>query len=287
MMLVAGATGSLGGKVVRGLLDRDDAVRALVRPGSDPAALAAAGAAISVGDLRDPASLVGACRGVSTIVSTASATRRGDDTPENVDGRGNINLIDAARVAGVEHYVVISTIGASAESPLPAFRAKGMAESYLKESGLDYTIVQPNAFMDIWFGMMIEAPVSRGEPVTLVGESRRRHSFIAEQDVAAFTLAATRNPAARNTTLVIGGPEPITFLDAVHAYEAALGRPIPVRSVAPGDPIPGLPEPVWGIAAALESYDSPIPMDDTAKLYGVTLTSVRELAAASRLAAAR
>ena len=50
-----------------------------------------------------------------------------------------------------------------------------------------------------------------------------------------------------------------------------------MRSVAPGEPIPGLPEAVWGLAAALESIDS-VPMEETARRFGVTLTSPRAFA---------
>jgi NADH dehydrogenase len=286
MILVAGATGSLGSTIVRALLERGDAVRALVRDGADYTSLVRAGASIVVGDLRDPDSLGPACDGVSIIISTASATRRSDDSPANVDAQGNRNLIEAAKRAGVDHYILISTIGASPDSPVPAFRAKAEAESALKQSGLAWTIIQANAFMDVWFGMLIEMPLATGQPITLVGSSQRRHSFVAERDIAAFVLAATRNPAARNSTIVVGGPTAVTFRDVVSAYETALGRPIEVRSVAPGDPIPGLPEPVWGIAAALETFDSPIPMDETARLYGVTLTSAQDHAARSGLAGA-
>ena len=286
MFLVAGATGSLGSAIVRGLLERGDVVRALVRESADYTSLVKAGASIAVGDLREPASLVAACDGVTTIVSTASATRRGDDTPANVDAQGNRNLIDAARRAGGGHYILISTIGASADSPVPAFRAKAEAEAALKQSGLDYTIVQANAFMDVWFGMLIEMPLATGQPVTLVGEAARRHSFIAERDIVAFVLAATKNPAARNATLVIGGPAAVSLREVVSAYETALGCPIDVRSVAPGDPIPGLPEPIWGIVAALEAFDSPIPMEDTARAYGVSLTTAQDHAARSGLAGA-
>jgi len=285
MILVAGATGAVGGTIVRDLLAKGESVRALVRPATDPDGLAAAGADIVRGDLRDPATLVDACEGVSVVISTASATSRTDDTPENVDARGNANLIDAARDAGVRHFVLISSVGASPDSPAPAFRAKAAAEAHLRASGLDYTILQPTPHMDVWFGMLIEMPLSMGQPVTLVGESRGRHSFIAQRDVAAFTELSADQPAARNATLVIGGPAAITFRDVVRAYEKALGRPIPVRSVAPGEPIPGVPEPVWGIAAALESFDTMIPMDDLARTFGVRLTSASELARTSRLVA--
>lgn len=278
MILVAGATGSLGSQITIGLRSRNEPVRALVRRGSDASALRSADVEIAHGDLRDTASLQAACRNVNTIISTASATRRSDDTPDNVDDAGTRNLITAARESGARNFVFISTIGASNDSPVPAFRAKGAAEKALRSSGLAWTILQLNALMDVWFGTLIEAPISAGQPVTLVGESLRRHSFLAERDAAAFAIAAVDHPAARDATLVIGGPSPVTFREVVRAYETALGRSIAVRSVPPGAPIPGVPEPVWGIAAALESFDSPIDMHDLARTFAVDLTSAEDFA---------
>jgi uncharacterized protein YbjT (DUF2867 family) len=279
MELVAGATGSLGGRIVRTLLEGGGRVRALARnPGGAAAALEAAGAEVMLGNLKDPASLRQACRGVDVVISTASATRRNDDTPENVDMRGTINLIDAAREAGVRRFIFVSTLGAVPDSPVPAFRAKAAAETHLKESGLSYVILQPDAFMDVWFGMIIEGPIASGTPVTLVGESTGRHAFIAEADVAQFAARAARRSEPSSVTLPLGGPEAITFRDAAKAYEAALGRLLTIRSVPPGAPLPGLPEIASGIAAAFESYDSVIPMQDTSAAFGVPLTSARDFA---------
>lgn len=279
MELVAGATGSLGGRIVRTLLEGAGRVRALARnPGGAAAALETAGAEVMLGDLKDPASLRRACSGADVVISTASATRRTDDTPENVDMRGTINLIDAARGAGVRRFVLVSTLGAVPESPVPAFRAKAAAEAHLKESGLDWVILQCDAFMDVWFGMLIEAPIASGAPVTLVGESTGRHSFIAESDVARFAARAARRAEPSNVTISLGGPEAITFRDAAKAYEAALGRPLTVRSVPPGAPLPGLPDIVSGLVAAFESSDSVIPMQDTSAGFGVPLTSALEFA---------
>jgi NADH dehydrogenase len=286
MLLVVGATGSLGTRITKGLLEQGRPVRVLVRPESDHAALAGAGAEVAIGNLKDPASLERACRGVETVITTASASRRGDDSIENVDLRGNVNLIDAASLAGVRHLILTSTLGASESSPVPLFRAKAAAEARLQVSGMTWTVLQPNAFMDVWFGMLIEMPLFSGQPVTLVGESRRRHAFITEQDVAAFAIAAVDQPAARNATLVIGGPEALTLRDVVRAYEDAGAPQRPIRSVAPGEPIPGLPEPIWGLAAWLESFDSPVPMELTARTYGVRLTSAAAFAR-SRMTALR
>jgi NADH dehydrogenase len=286
MELVAGATGSLGGKIVQALRARGHIVRALARSTANTEPLEAAGATVARGDLKDPATLRAACEGVDVVISTLSASRREDDTPENVDARGNQNLIDAARAAGVRHFTLVSAVGATPDSPSPVLRAKAVAEAYLRVSGLDFTILEPNPFMDVWFPMLIEGPVSAGQPVTLVGESRRRHSFVAERDVAHFAAEAARNAIVRNMTLPIGGPEALTFLDVVHAYEEALGRSIPVRSVAPGEPIPGVPEPAWAIAAALEHFDSEVSMEELARQFDATLTTARDFARHSRLATA-
>lgn len=279
MILVVGGTGSLGGRLATGLLQQDEAVRTLVRPGSEHQALADAGAELAVGDLKDPASLARACEGIEIVVTTANSARRGgDDTHETVDRLGNRALIDAAVAAGVDRFVFVSALGADPSSPIPFLRAKGETEEHLRNSALDHTIVSPNVFMDAWFVMLVERPLAAGEPVTLVGEGNRRHSFVAEEDVARFVLAAVRHPAARNATLVVGGPDPLTWRDVVKIYEEETGRTIDVRTIPPGQLIPGLPEVVSQLAAGFDTYDSPIPMDETAATYGVALTSAREFA---------
>ncbi len=276
MNLVAGATGSLGGQIVRELLARGQPVRALIRDPAHCAALDEAGAETSVGDLTDPATLDAACRGVDVVLSTASATRREDDTVENVDLQGTRNLVDAARGAGARRFVYVSTNGASPGSPVPVFRAKAGAEAHIRASGLEYAVLQPEAFMDVWFGMLIEMPMAQGMPITLVGESRQRHSFIAQRDVAQFAVAAALSPEPLHEAIVLGGPEAVTFREVAEAYAEAAGRPLAIRSVAPGEPIPGLPPVVWGIAAGLESYGSDVPRAATARRFGIRLTSYRD-----------
>ena len=280
MIVVAGATGSLGGKIVDGLRIRGEDVRAIVRPSSEHAALQHAGVPIMYGDLKQPPTLLRALQGARVLITTASTSKKNDDTVENVDLNGNLNLLAAAKEAGVEHVIFVSTIGASPEHPVPVFRAKGIVEQRLRESGMTHTILQANVFMDVWFPALIESALFRGRPVTLVGESLRRHSFVAERDVAAFAVAAVHAPTARNATLLIGGPEALTWRDVVAAYGRAAGLEIMTESVAPGAPIADLPQPVVMLAAALETYDSPIPMEATAAAYGVERTGVDEFAQA-------
>ena len=274
MILVVGATGMLGGMITQRLLDSGQEVRILVRPGSDYAALTQAGARPVTGDLKDPASLDAACAGVNTVITTAnSAARGGDDTVETVELQGNRNLIDAAKAAGVQQFIFTSALGAASDSPVPFLQAKAAGEEHLRASGMGYTILQPNLFMDVWFPMIIAGPIQANEPVTLVGSGERQHSFVAADDVAAFATAAVGHPAALDQTLVIGGPEPVSWRDVVAIAEGVSGRSIPVQTVAAGEPIPGLPPLAVGLLTALDTYDSPIDMTETADTFGVDLTS--------------
>ena len=102
--------------------------------------------------------------------------------------------------------------------------------------------------------------------------------MIAAADVAAFTVSCLSNPAAINRIIPLGGPEPVSWHDIVGACERALGHPLKVRWVAPGEPIPGLPEMVGQLAATLETYDSPLDMTDTAAAFNVRPTSMEECA---------
>ena len=275
MILVVGATGYLGGTITRMLLDQGQEVRILVRPQSDYQSLVQAGAHPVIGDLKDRGSLDAACAGASLVVTTAnSASRGGVDTPQTVDLEGNRNLIDAANGAGVQHFIFTSAIGADADSPIPFIQAKGTSEHHLRASGMPYTIFQPTPFMDIWIPMVIGTPLQQGQPVTLVGEGQRKHAFIAVRDVAAFTVAAIGHAAARNQSILLGGPEAVSWWDIIAITERVVNRSVPVPTVAIGEPVPGLPDQITGLMTSLEMYDSIINMRETAATFGVTQTTI-------------
>lgn len=287
MILVVGATGLVGGMIARKLLEQGQRVRILVRPGSSYQPLEEAGAEPVEGDLKTPSSLTAGCAGIETLISTASSgSRGGADTPQTVDLDGNRHLIDAASEAGVGQFIFVSTIAASEDSPVDLLRAKAKTEAHLREIGLGHTILAAAAFLDTLVPLIVGGPVRAGRPVTLVGEGHRRHSFITARDVAAFAVAAMGHQAAINRRVMIGGPEAISFRDVVAAYERAVGRPIPVQTVALGTllpnlpPIPGLAEVVSEMMAALETFDSPMDMFETARRFGVRLTPLEEYVSA-------
>jgi uncharacterized protein YbjT (DUF2867 family) len=291
MILVVGATGRLGGMITQRLLAAGKEVRILARHNSPSEELAKqglatparplveAGAQPVCGDMKDRASLDAACQGIDTVITTAnSALRDGEDNVESVDLKGNRSLIDAARAAGVVHFVFASALIADRDSPSRFMQAKALSEEHLCASGMDYTILAVHAFLEVWAGAIVGLPLQTGQAVTLVAEGRRRHSYVSMVDVAAFAVAAVDNPAALNQRLAIGGPEGVSSRDVVTACEKAMGRELPVRFVAPGEAIPGQREEVGGFMAAMESYDSMLDMAETARTYGVALTPLEVVA---------
>jgi NADH dehydrogenase len=272
MNLVVGSTGLLGGLIVNRLLARGKPVRVMVR---QPSVIV--GAESVSGDLKDPASLDRACQGVTTVITTAnSAQRGGPDNVASVDLEGNRALIRAAKNAGVRHFVFVSAAFVDSNDPNPFFAAKARTEEYLRESGLAWTIVAPHAFLDVWFKLLVGSALAAGVPVSLVRGGQKRHSFIAVEDVAAFTAGAVDVPAAIGRRLMLGGPDALSLSDLVAKTAKILDAPVPVSNIQPGEPIASLPPPldqvVGVMAASLELMDVVIEATEAARLFGVTLT---------------
>jgi uncharacterized protein YbjT (DUF2867 family) len=261
MILVAGATGLVGGMITRRLVDQGRQVRIVVRPGSSYDALVQAGAEPVFADLTDRDSLDRACAGAEAVITTATASSRpGQETVEAVDRAGNANLVSVAAASGVQRFVLVSTLGADPASPVEIFRAKGEAEQRLQETAMRWTALRPNMMMEIWVPLVVGDPALAHRPVHLVGGGQRRHSLVSARDVAAYAVASLDHPDADRRVLVLGGPAAVTWRDVVAAFEAELGHAIDVRTVEPGEPVPGVRDFVVGLMAATESYDSPIDM---------------------------
>jgi len=240
-----------------------------------------AGAQPVVGDLKDPPSLVRACAGVATVITTAnSILRGGEDNIVTVDLNGAKNLIDAAKAAGVSHLIYVSVLGSAPEHPHPFVSAKGQCEAYLKQSGLTYTILKPGMFMEVWIGDVVGAPLRAGQPVTLVGRGACKQVFASIMDVAAYAVAAVDNLLARNREIAIGAPASVSWTEVVKAVGKAIGRELPVNYVAPGSPIPlvSAPDFMGQMLAGMEMADDAIDMSEPAKTFNIRPTTVDDFA---------
>jgi uncharacterized protein YbjT (DUF2867 family) len=234
MILVAGATGLLGSEICRRLVAAGHAVRGLVRRTSNPTTverLRALGVDLAEGDLRDRASLDAACRGVRTVVSTATTTlsRQPGDSIEGTDRDGQLALVEAAVAAGAQQFVLVSYSGRIPEAD-PLTRAKRTVERRVKESGMTYTILRPSIFMEVWLSPALGFDYPAGR-VTLYGSARNPISWVSLGDVAAMAVASVEHPAACNAVIEFGGPEPVAPLEVVKRFEHATGRDIEVQLV--------------------------------------------------------
>jgi len=289
VILVVGATGLLGLEICRRLGQANHAVRALVRARSDPgkvARLVEWGAEPVKGDLKDTASLRRACDGAESVISTASSTlsRQEGDSIHSVDEEGQLRLVDSARAAGVRHFVFVSFRN-DPRIQFPLTRAKRAVERRLAESGMAYTILQASYFMEVWLSPGLGFDALRGT-ARIYGDGRGKISWVSCEDVARIAVAALHEPRARNAVLEVGGPEPLSPLEVVEAFEAA-GAPkmaldhVPLaalesRMQAASDP---MEESFTGLMLQYAAGD-PVDMKATLELFPGPLRSVREYAAA-------
>ena len=285
-ILVAGATGFLGNEICRQLIAKNKKVKGLCRPSSDPdkvAKLKESGAEMVEGDLKNKTSLTNALKGVSAVISTVSSTlsRQEGDSIQTVDDEGQINLVDAAVEAGVSRFVYISFCSFADQFPLQT--AKRKVEKHLAESSLNYTVLQPTYFMEVWLGPALGFDYSNAR-ATIYGEGKNRISWIAIKDVASFAVASLDNAATFNKSIELGGPEALSPIEVVNLFEKGQGKKFELQFV-PTEGIKAQKEaakdPLSESFAALMlgvANGSEIDMKSAREIFAVQLTSVKDYA---------
>jgi NADH dehydrogenase len=223
MILVAGGTGRLGTLVVTQLAQDGARVRVLTRDPARAAHLRSTGAEVARGDVRDRSSLQRAMDGVTTVVSAVHGfAGPGHVTPDSVDRGGNANLVAAAASARAD-VVLVSVVGAAADSPLELFRAKYAAEQNLRASGVPWTIVRASAFAELWAEIMTK-------PVVF-GHGNNPVNFVSVSDVAAAVAAAAAGTELRGQVIEVTGPDNLTFNELAALLQELRGKHGPIRHV--------------------------------------------------------
>ena len=222
-VLVTGATGRQGGAVIRHMLPRGWKLRALTfkAQGAAVQSLADLGIDVVRGNMEDPASLEPAMRGVYGVYSVQDFWAAGAKR-EAMQGK---NVADAAKKAGVEHFVYSSVGGAERNSGIDHWESKWEVENYIRKLGLPATMIRPAAFMENYYIDQVEIGILKGK---LMDPIRRDKPYqtIASNDIGAFVALAFERPKEfLKTELEIAGSE-LTNLEAAQVFSRVLGKPV-------------------------------------------------------------
>jgi len=230
MILVAGGTGHLGIELVPLLTARGIPVRILTRDPDRARQRLGETPQFAKGDARSPNTLEAALKGVDAVVSAMTGFGPGAPGPRAVDYEGNLNLIRAAEAAGVRRVVLVSIHGATADHAIELWRMKHRAEEALQAGNLDWVIVRPNAFMELWAEIVGE-PIFKNGKATVFGRGDNPINFNSATDVARFVDLALFDSGLSRTILPVGGPENLTLNQLVGLIEHAAGRTVAVKHV--------------------------------------------------------
>lgn len=214
-VLVAGATGYLGKFVVKAFKKQGYWVRALARNAAKLENLNDCYDEIFIGEVINPNSLKGICKGVDIVFTSIGITKQKDNlTYMDVDYQANKNLLVEAKRAGVKKFIYISVFGVEKMKNLKAIQAKLKFEEDLKKSGLDYSIIYPNGFFSDMMEYLEMAKKGKG---LVIGTGENKINPIHGADLAEICINAVEGD---ETEIKVGGPEVLTHREI---FEIAFG----------------------------------------------------------------
>ncbi|WP_328825998.1 SDR family oxidoreductase [Streptomyces sp. NBC_00252] len=228
-VLVVGATGNLGGKVVDELLGRGKNVRALVRPTTDASRLEKRGVEIARGDMLDLDSLVAAMNGADAVITTAAGYTRGGKDANDIDTVGNANLAEAAHRTGIRRFVMTSILTSDQTPQVPHFWHKKLAEDKLEQLGVPFVALRPGAFLD-QVATMAGNPLDKGRLIW-PAKATVPLTFVHTSDLAAYLAAAVDAEAEAGERIDIGWDRAISMREVADLMGHRAGRKIRVWAV--------------------------------------------------------
>jgi uncharacterized protein YbjT (DUF2867 family) len=287
-LLVTGATGFVGPKIVHALRAQQREVRALVRQPERAERLAGWGVELATGDVTDAASVASAAEGCTHVVHLVALIRGRPADFERVMEEGTRNVIAAAQRSGVERFILMSALGTSEQTKelVPYYAAKWAEEQDLVASGLEYTIFRPSFIFAPGGGALATfvRQVRLSPVVTVIGDGRQRSQPIWGDDVAAYFTRAVDHPGAANRLFEVGGPDVLDWNELYRSIARVLGKrrrlvhvPLGVAAVGakliervPGAPITadqvamiGAPDNVVTNSDAVDTFQLPLlPLEE-------------------------
>jgi NADH dehydrogenase len=232
VLLLTGATGTIGLPLLRRLTATGTPVRCLVR---DPRRLGAerVRVQIALGDLGDHLSFRHALRDIDTVVHLAATIR---DQPggsiEELNGVATWRLVRAAERAGVRRFIFFSALGASTRSRARLMRAKALAERAVVESSLEHVVFAPSITYspgDPYLRLLERMSLLPFVPIS--GSGKATYQPIWAEDVADCVMAALPHGTDFGTRFELAGPETLTYTDVVETAMRSFGRRRPTVRV--------------------------------------------------------
>ena len=223
MILVTGATGFIGTRVVHELRARDRDVRALVHSPARAGSLANWDVELATGDVTDPVSLRAAAEGCEEIVHLVSILTGSKADFERVMVEGTRNVVEAG---APKRLVLMSAIGVDGPGAagIPYFDAKREMERAVRESGLEFVILRPSFVFGDGGALATFLRLARRSPVTpIIGDGSQRIQPVWMDDVARAVAESLERPEAAGRTLELGGPDIVTWNDFWARLKKAAG----------------------------------------------------------------
>jgi uncharacterized protein YbjT (DUF2867 family) len=223
MILLTGATGKTGSETAKALAARGVRARALVRSAGKAAALREAGLEIVVGDVADPASVEPALAGVDRLLVLLPNSQQQLELERR--------LVDLAKKAGVRHVVKMSSMEATADARTPIPQAHWQSEEHIRRSGLAWTMIKPNFFMQNLLASA-RSISENGSFSWPMGDGRTAMADV--RDIGAVTAEVLAGAGHEGMSYEITGPELLTFHQVAERFSEVLGTKI---TYIPADPV--------------------------------------------------
>jgi uncharacterized protein YbjT (DUF2867 family) len=291
-VVVAGGTGFVGRAITRRLIDARHSVTVLGRNPDKVATMPELHGASAVrGDVTDPSTLPGTLDGADVVVNAVQFPNHPVEVPrkgltyDKYDRGGTENLVAEATSSGVDRFVYMSGAGADPASDKTWYRAKGLAERALRESGLDWVSLRPSWAYgpgDKAINRLVQ--IARFSPVLpRLGVSAQRIQPIYVGDIAEAVSRVLTTPEAWNRVFELGGPHVMTMDDVMHTMLDVIGKkrvvvPVPSPLAKLGTaPLVLTPKPFMtpqGVEFAIQ--DGIVDASDTKKILGLEPVTLEE-----------
>lgn len=270
-ILVTGATGQQGGAVAHSLLRQGQKIRVLTRNPDKAAGLAKAGAEIIKGDLTDDASLAAALKGIHGVFAMSTPFEAGMDA----EVRQGVQMAEAAKEAGIQHFVYTSVGGAERNTGIPHFETKWKVEQHIRRIGLPATILRPVWFMDN-FGTFLGQAVRQGT-LALPMRPTTKLQMIAVQNIGEFGAAAFLRPADfLGQAIELAGDE-LTMPEVAAHLTQTMWRPITFRQVPDDQAEAAFGQDMAAMFRWFNERGYKADIADLQRRYGIPLTKFTEL----------